>query len=177
MLSAVATLSGGWQGPDTPIYAPSVPITDSVTSWADLAAVSTLVVGTGYFLVWVEASTLILKVTQLIAGVDATDTAEGLQRPTDFNAATNAKVWHQSLPTAPPVATNGAISSWATLAAIASTGLAVGTSVAWIDYSSRLLTITQLLAGTDATNTAEGLQRPNDYDGVTNAKVWYQVAT
>ena len=36
---------------------------------------------------------------------------------------------------------------------------------------------TQLNAGTDATNVAEGLQRPNDFNASTNAKVWYQAAT
>ena len=177
MLSACATVSGGWVGGDSTSFAPSIPITNSITSWAGLAAVSTVLVGTGTYIVWVEASTLTLKVTQLLAGTEATDTANGLQRPNDYNRSTNARVWHQQRPTSPPVATNNAITSWATLAAITTVGLATGTSVGWVDTLSGVFIVTQLQAGTDATNTAEGLQRPNDYNGSTNAKVWYQAAT
>jgi hypothetical protein len=95
MLSAVATLSGGWQGGSTVSSTPSVVIDNSITSWAQLAAVTTVAVAVGTSKAWVEASTLTLKVTQLLAGTVATDTAEGLQRPNDYNASTNAKVWHQ----------------------------------------------------------------------------------
>lgn len=65
------------------------------------------------------------------------------------------------------------VNSWATLAAVPTTNLAVGALKIWVDPTTGLLKATQLLAGTDATDTASGIQRPNDYDGATNAKVWF----
>jgi len=98
MLTASITLQGGFEPPSGDTYQLPVPviavtINPAITSWADLAAIATtgLAVGTAY--AWVEASTLILKATVLLTGTAATDTAEGIQRPADYNASTNAKVW------------------------------------------------------------------------------------
>lgn len=95
MLTATVVLTSGWQTPNggNP-YPQSLSINTSVTSWAQLAAVATVALPTGSAIAWINASTLILMVTQLQAGIEATDTAQGLQRPDDFNAGTNAKVWH-----------------------------------------------------------------------------------
>jgi hypothetical protein len=74
------------------------------------------------------------------------------------------------------VAIDGAITSWAQLAAIATTSLGVGSTKAWVEASTEILKVVVLRSSTAATNTAEGLQRPNDYNGTTNTKVWHQVA-
>jgi hypothetical protein len=71
------------------------------------------------------------------------------------------------------VVVDPAISTWAQLAAIPTTGVAVGAVKIWVDSATGVLKATQLLAGTDATDTASGIQRPDDYNGATNAKVWY----
>lgn len=70
------------------------------------------------------------------------------------------------------VVVDPAITSWATLAAVPTTTLTVGAVKIWVDSASGLLKATQLVAGTEATDTASGLQRPNDYNGATNAKYW-----
>lgn len=66
------------------------------------------------------------------------------------------------------------ITSWADLEAVATAGLAVPVIKIWRESSTSLYHFTVLLAGTDATDTANGIARPNDYNGATNAKVWYQ---
>lgn len=65
------------------------------------------------------------------------------------------------------------IQSWSDLAAVATTSLSAPQIKIWVDSAAGVLRATQLLAGTDATDTASGIQRPNDYDPVLNAKVWY----
>lgn len=64
------------------------------------------------------------------------------------------------------------ITSWSDLAGIATVSMAVGSLKIWVDSATGVLKATQLLAGTDATDTDSGIQRPNDYDPA-NPKVWY----
>lgn len=72
------------------------------------------------------------------------------------------------------VAVDTAITSWAELAAVPTTGLAVGAIKLWINSADNTAKIVQLRTGTDATDTASGVQRPNDYADPGNTKVWYQ---
>jgi len=98
MLTATAVASRGWLLDTASSASPSpypVVVNTGITSWAQLAAVTTTTLPLASVIAWVEASTLILIVTQLLAGTDATDTANGVQRPNDFNSSTNAKVWFQ----------------------------------------------------------------------------------
>lgn len=67
------------------------------------------------------------------------------------------------------------IKSWAQLAAVVTVGLAVGTLKVWKNDADGAHKVTELRAGTDATDTANGIQRPADYADPANAKVWYQV--
>lgn len=68
---------------------------------------------------------------------------------------------------------DASIHSWSDLAGIATVGLNVKTVKIWVDDATGLLKATQLLTGTDATDTASGIQRPNDYANPGNTKVWY----
>jgi hypothetical protein len=65
-----------------------------VTSWDELAAISTAAFPTGYTIYWVEELTGLLRITQLRAGNDATDTPAGIQRPGDYAAPENQRVWY-----------------------------------------------------------------------------------
>lgn len=85
--------AGGWS-PGASATTLRLAIDATLTSWADLAAVATTGLALGTTRVWVESSTGILKAAQLKASTAATDTASGLQRPSDYNGSTNAKVWH-----------------------------------------------------------------------------------
>lgn len=62
-------------------------------------------------------------------------------------------------------------STTAALAALATAAMDVPTSV--IITISSVDQLWTLRAGTDATDTAAGVLRPNDFDSSTNAKVWY----
>ena len=73
------------------------PVDSSISSWSTLAGISTTGLAVGALKIWVDSSTGVLKATQLLAGTDATDTASGIQRPDDYNAATKAKVWYNKL--------------------------------------------------------------------------------
>lgn len=73
-----------------------VPVDNSITTWAQLAAVATTGLTVPVMKIWFEPATLLFHVTVLRAGIDATDTANGIQRPDDYNAGTNAKVWYQA---------------------------------------------------------------------------------
>jgi hypothetical protein len=64
------------------------------------------------------------------------------------------------------------ISTWAQLAALQTTNVAVGAVKIWVDSATGVLKATQLTAGTEATDTASGLQWPDDYNAATNAKYW-----
>lgn len=87
---------------DNPLSGVSTPgstlqsaIRPDITSWALLAAVPTLGALLPVILEWNESSSNLLRTTLLQAGTDATDTPNGVQRPTDYNAITNARVWYQ----------------------------------------------------------------------------------
>lgn len=67
----------------------------SITSWAQLAAIPTAGVAKPIVKVWVDAVTHASRVTELRAGTDATDTANGVQRPDDYGAS-NQFVWFQA---------------------------------------------------------------------------------
>ena len=66
------------------------------------------------------------------------------------------------------------ITSWATLADVPTIGVSAGALKIWVDSTNGILKATQLIAGTAATDTASGLQRPNDY-GPSNEKYWANV--
>ena len=66
--------------------------------------------------------------------------------------------------------------TWADLAAFSTGGMQNGTVKIWIEAASGITQVTRLLPGTDATDTANGIQRPNDY-GVGNYRVWYLAAS
>ncbi len=68
---------------------------------------------------------------------------------------------------------NNSVHSWADLAAVATTGATVPTIMLWFETATALYRVTVLQTGTDATDTANGIQRPNDYNGA-SPKVWYQ---
>lgn len=72
------------------------------------------------------------------------------------------------------VPVDNSIHTWAQLAAVPTAGLTVPVIKLWFETATALYRVTVLQAGTDATDTANGIQRPDDYDGATNAKVWYQ---
>lgn len=74
---------------------PPVP-DESITSWAELAALTTVGLTVPVVKFWLEASTMLYRVTVLKAGTDATDVSNGIQRPDDYDAVTNAVVWYQA---------------------------------------------------------------------------------
>lgn len=69
---------------------------NSIQSWADLAAIKTLGLPKPQIRIWVDADTGLFKVTQLRAGTDETDTANGIQRPDDYASPGNEFVWYQA---------------------------------------------------------------------------------
>lgn len=77
---------------------------------------------------------------------------------------------------APPTP-DGSISSWADLAALTTVGLTLPVTKFWVESATLLYRVTVLKAGTDATDTANGIQRPNDYADPGNAVVWYQAGS
>lgn len=94
-MNATPTFAGGWNSGGGASSVRELAVDTSVTSWAQLAAIATTALALGTTVTWVEASTEILKVVVLRSSTAATSTADGLQRPNDYNGATNAKVWHQ----------------------------------------------------------------------------------
>lgn len=72
-----------------------------------------------------------------------------------------------------PSGVDAAITSWAQLAAVVTTNVNAGWIKIWIEASTGLTKVTQLRASTAATDTANGIQRGNDFDSVTNAKAWF----
>ncbi len=67
-----------------------------VTSWDELAALSTAAFLTGYKLYWVEEATGLLRITELRAGTDTTDTPAGIQRPNAYSDPENKRVWYMT---------------------------------------------------------------------------------
>lgn len=68
-----------------------------ITSWAELAALPTIGLPLPQLRIWVDSTELVFRATQLRAGTDATDTANGIQRPDDYNATSNARVWYSTV--------------------------------------------------------------------------------
>lgn len=63
------------------------------------------------------------------------------------------------------------------LASIATTDIDIGSADAvkmWIDEATGVFQVWQLEAGTDADDPFGGVVRPDDFNAVTNAKVWYK---
>lgn len=69
------------------------------------------------------------------------------------------------------------VHTWADLAALSTTGCEDNTIKIWVEQTSGETITVRLLPGTDVTNTASGIQRPNDYANPGNARVWYQAAS
>jgi hypothetical protein len=73
-----------------------VGLNPGVTTWAELQALATIgVIGTGTTILWVDSDTGLFKATQLRAGTDATDTANGVARPNDYSVS-NERVWYST---------------------------------------------------------------------------------
>lgn len=74
-----------------------------------------------------------------------------------------------------PAKWDAGITSLTDLAAVVTTSLSAGSIRAWIQASDGTEQIWRLIAATDA--TASGIQRPNDYNVSTNAKVWFKASS
>lgn len=69
----------------------------TIHSWSDLAMIATVALPKPQLKIWVDNTDGLLKATQLIAGKDATNTVNGIQRPNDYNDPTNTFVWYNKL--------------------------------------------------------------------------------
>ncbi len=67
----------------------------SISSWAELAAIPTASLPARTIKFWVNDAEGVMKGTQLLAGVDATDTASGIQRADDW--PTTGLIWFNKL--------------------------------------------------------------------------------
>lgn len=76
--------------------------------------------------------------------------------------------------TAPAPAPSQEITSWDDLAALATIAMPTGQIKIWVDEDTGSFMVTQLLAGTDETDTDAGIQRPADFADPGNARVWYK---
>jgi hypothetical protein len=75
---------------------PASPPTDvAVRTWDELAALETVSRSLNSLVFWVEAATGLLQVVQLRAGSDASDPANGIQRPSDWSDPDNLRVWYK----------------------------------------------------------------------------------
>lgn len=68
---------------------------------------------------------------------------------------------------------NQSVTSWTELAAIATAALSIPQVIVWVNAADDSFHVTQLRAGTDATDTAAGIQRPDDYNDPANTRCWY----
>ena len=75
-----------------------------------------------------------------------------------------------------PAPINSSIRSWTNLAAMPTTDLAIPSIVGWVNDDDGRIYFTELRNGTDASDPANGIMRPDDYDAVTNAVTWYKVS-
>lgn len=64
------------------------------------------------------------------------------------------------------------ITSLTDLAAVATTNLSAGAIRAWINTSDGTEQVWRLYAS--SVDTTDGVQRPNDYNAVTNVKAWFK---
>lgn len=67
----------------------------TITTLAELAAIPTVAQPVPAVKLWVKAADMTQQVWLLKAGTDATET-DVVQRPTDYHATTNAKVWYRA---------------------------------------------------------------------------------
>lgn len=81
---SAASGTGGTTGVDT-----------SITTLAQLAAIPTVNLTPPVIKIWVQASDGLAQTWQLRVSTAATDPGS-VQRPTDYNASTNAKVWFKA---------------------------------------------------------------------------------
>lgn len=67
------------------------------------------------------------------------------------------------------------VSSWAQLQALPTINyIGTNSTILWVESATGLFKATQLRTGTDATDTASGIARPDDYASPGNERVWYQ---
>jgi hypothetical protein len=91
-------------------------------------------------------------------------------RPDDYNAISNAKVWHY-VNTISRFSQHG-VNSSTQLKALKTNGMLVGKVITYRDTSaSNVLRVYELVAGTDA-ESLPSVVRPTDYATTTNEKVW-----
>lgn len=76
-------------------------------------------------------------------------------------------------PGAAVVEPSAAIQSWEDLAAIKTLGLPLPQLRIWVEASTGFFKVTQLRAGTDASDPDNGVMRPADYSSPGNERVWY----
>ncbi len=69
------------------------------------------------------------------------------------------------------------ITSITDLRAVATFNLVTPALRAWVDATSGDEQVWRLLPGTDADDPDNGIVRPGDYNGTTNAKIWYRAAS
>lgn len=81
-----------------------------------------------------------------------------------------------------PSANPGRLQQWsatvtnlAEFAAVATVNLLTPSLLSWVNYTTGETEVWRLLPGFD--ETGEGVQRPDDYDALSNAKVWYRSST
>lgn len=80
--------------PGAPGVGPSASIDPGITSLVDLAAVTTTNLIAPSIRIWIMAADGTQQTWQLLAST--AETSEGVQRPNDFNAITNAKAWFRA---------------------------------------------------------------------------------
>lgn len=133
-----------------------LPLTTGVTGVLPGANGGTGVANTG--------KTLTLQNSVVFAGVNGST----------LNISTGGTLGSAAFTDASAYQANGAgITSLATLSAISTTALTVPVIRLWIQTSDGTSQMWVLKTGTDATDTGS-VQRPDDYNASTNAKVWYR---
>ncbi len=85
-----------YKPPGAPGVGPTASIDANIHTLADLAAVTTTNLIAPAIRIWINAADETTQIWQLLAS--AADTAEAVQRPLDFNALTNSKVWFRASP-------------------------------------------------------------------------------
>lgn len=80
--------------PGAPGTGPSASIDANIQSLVDLAAVTTTNLITPAIRIWVNAADGTEQIWKLLVSTEGT--SEGIQRPNDFNAVSNPKVWFRS---------------------------------------------------------------------------------
>lgn len=72
--------------------AANAPLPD-VGSWEDLAGLKTRETVLPRVVIWIDGETGERRVTRLLESTAETDISAGVQRPKDFDASSNPKVW------------------------------------------------------------------------------------